>query len=97
MRLEIKMTRGKNVWRAKHDNGQIHFVVTVASRKRSQCRHSCNAASSNHIRYDAVVHTDVGEATWNIVKKCESQVRFGLSSVEMYRTLIYCYSASLLS
>lgn len=87
MRLEIKMTRGKNVWRAKHDNGQIHFVVRVASRKRSQCRQ----ASSNHISYDAVVHTDIGEATWNIVKKCESQVRFGLSSVEMYRKLIYCY------
>lgn len=67
MRLEIKMTRGKNVWRAKHDNGQIYFVVSVASRDDPSA--DIPAASSIHIRYKAEVLTYVGEATWSILKK----------------------------
>lgn len=44
--------------------------------------------SSNHIRYDAVVHTGIGEATWNIVKKCESQVRFASRFIATVHALL---------
>lgn len=55
MRLEIKMTHGKNVRRARHDNGQIHFLVSVASIDDPNA--DIPAASSNHIRYNAEVLT----------------------------------------
>lgn len=55
MRLEIKMTHGKNVWRAKHDNRQIYFVLRVTL--RDDLGADIPAASSNHISYKAEVLT----------------------------------------
>lgn len=59
------MTHGKNVWRAKHDNGPIYSVLSVASRDDPSV--DIPAASSNHIRYKAKVLTDIREGTWSVL------------------------------
>lgn len=75
------MTHRKNVWRAKHDNGWIYFIVRAASTD-NPCV-DIRAASSNHIRYKAEVLTDIGEATWSILKKSKRNIEFESNNVKI--------------
>lgn len=90
MRLEIKMTLGKIVWRAKHDNGQIYFVVNVALRDDPSA--DIAAASSNYIRYKAEVQTGIAEALGRNVNVKKDLLESNHVKIHMYFEQIHRYA-----